>query len=83
MNVIRNSENQIIEIDGYTVDDYIVFDRSIGGYSDAIYQIKEFYEKNGEIYVVDDLPSYTPYKEYFGGGRRKPTTQEINDYVKW
>lgn len=83
-NVIRDSHNNIISANGFNIGDYVVFDRSLGGYSDAIFLIEEYFEHtllgNTRSYIKYD-GGMAPIDDFFySGGFRKATKLEIQNY---
>jgi len=76
LNIIRNNKGKIISIDGYKRGDIIVFDRSIGGYSDCYFKIKDYWEdSNGRIFVRTNN-SFALADDFFIKGCRIPTSSE-------
>lgn len=76
----RDINGKIISIHGFNRGDYIVFDRSIGGYSDAIFKITDYLEINNISYVEYDDHGTSDINSFFSNGYRRATKQEIKDY---
>jgi len=84
--IIRNSNGEIISANNFGICEYIVFDRSLGAYSDAMFRIDGYFEQNylGHLrtYVEYD-GGILPLDDFFSRGYRKPTQSEIDDYIKY
>lgn len=81
--VIRDKNGDIISSNNFAIGEYIVFDRSLGGYSDAIFRIDGYFEQN----YVGHLSTYveydggiSPIDDFFSKGYRKATQSEIDGY---
>lgn len=82
--VIRDAGGNIISANGFGIGDYVVFDRSIGAYSDAIFRIEDYFEQNylgnNRAYVEYEGHGISPIDDFFSRGFRKPTQSEIDNY---
>ncbi len=76
--VVRDSNDNIIQANGFNIGEYIVFDRKLGAYSDNIFRIDEYIEMSGRSYIKYE-GGMQPIDDFFRrGGYRKATTDEIN-----
>ena len=83
MKIVRNNDRKITQIDNYKIKDYIVFERKLGGYSDCMFQIEDYWEDNkGNVMVILEGIGSTPLKNFFTGCR-PATRKEIRDYNKY
>lgn len=84
INKVVRVNNDIVSANGFSVGDYVVFDRSLGAYSDCIFRIDGYFEQS----YLGHLRSYveydggiSPINDFFGKGWRKATLKEISEYV--
>lgn len=78
--VVRDSSGNVIEVQGFKPKDYVVFDRSLGGYSDTYFKIKKFYDQTilGSTRVyIDYYDGFAPVDDFFTKGFRTPNKDEI------
>lgn len=83
-NVIRDNNNTVIEVQGFKPGDYIVFERSLGAYSDKMFKIKRFYDQtifgHTRVYIDYQLHHYSgslPVDDFFFKGFRKANENEL------
>lgn len=83
VNKVVRVNNNIVSANGFSVGDYVVFDRSLGAYSDCIFRIDGYFEQN----YLGHLRSYveydggmSPIADFFVRGWRNATPKEISEY---
>ena len=80
----RDSNGDIISFNGFKRGDFIVFDRSLGGYSDCIFRIDDYFELNSYYTTNRSYVEYdggiSPVDDFFSKGSRHATQTEINEY---
>lgn len=77
--VIRDTKGDIISANGFDKGEYVVFDRNLGAYSDAMFKIKKYFELNSRAYIDYGFGTQ-PIDDFFFRGYRKPTQEEIDDF---
>jgi len=84
--VITNNSGDIISVNNFGINEYIVFDRSLGALTDVMFRIDGYFEQKylGQlrIYVEYDNTDL-PVDDFFYRGYRKATQSEIDDYIKY
>ena len=81
MNIIRNKQNAIIQVDNYRVKDYIRYEVKNGGRQNITYRIVKFWE-NGrhQVFVHFEHGGYGKVDLFIWNGSRLATEQEIEQY---